>query len=130
VSRALDVEVVSLRLVDPRFYHLDTCFCPLNDRTVLWAPEAFDAASQRMVRELVPHVIEVPVEVASGFACNAIPVGTRVLSSLAAERLEEPLHHAGFDTVALPMSEFMKSGGGVRCLSLPLDLGDDLPAAA
>ena len=73
-------------------------------------------------RRLVPHVIEVPVEVAAGFACNAISLGDRVISSLAAERLEEPLHHAGFDTVALPMSEFLKSGGGVRCLSLPLEL--------
>jgi N-dimethylarginine dimethylaminohydrolase len=122
VSRLLDVEVVSLRLVDPRFYHLDTCFCPLNDRTVLFAPAAFDSASQQLVRRLVPHVIEVPVEVAAGFACNAISLGDRVISSLAAERLEEPLHDAGFDTLALPMSEFLKSGGGVRCLSLPLDL--------
>ena len=64
----------------------------------------------------------------SGFACNAISVGDRVISSLAAERLEEPLQHAGFGTVPLPMSEFMKSGGGVRCLSLPLD--DDLEEAA
>ncbi len=129
VSRLLDVEVVSLRLVDPRFYHLDTCFCPLNERTVLFAPDAFDAASQEAVRRIVPHVIEVPVEVASGFACNAIRVGDRVISSLAAERLEAPLHDAGFDTVALPMSEFMKSGGGVRCLSLPIDLAELDPAA-
>ncbi|TMD87266.1 MAG: amidinotransferase [Chloroflexi bacterium] len=129
VSRLLDVEVVSLRLVDPRFYHLDTCFCPLNERTVLFAPAAFDAASQQLVRRLVPHVIEVPAEVAAGFACNAISLGDRVISSLAAERLEEPLHDAGFATVALPMSEFMKSGGGVRCLSLPLD-GDGLAEAA
>ncbi|HEX3607719.1 MAG TPA: arginine deiminase-related protein [Candidatus Dormibacteraeota bacterium] len=129
VSRLLDVEVVSLRLVDPRFYHLDTCFCPLNESTVLFAPAAFDAASQQLVRHIVPHVIEVPVEVAAGFACNAIRLGDRVISSLAAERLEEPLHHAGFDTVALPMSEFMKSGGGVRCLSLPVDLAELDPAA-
>ena len=80
--------------------------------------------SFRLVRGPVPHVIEVPVDVAAGFACNAIAVGHRVVSSLAAERLEGPLHDAGFDTVvALPMSEFMKSGGGVRCLSLPLDTG-------
>jgi N-dimethylarginine dimethylaminohydrolase len=122
VSRILDVEVVSLRLVDPRFYHLDTCFCPLNECTVLFAPAAFDADSQRLVRCIVPHVIEVPVEVAAGFACNAISVGDRVISSLAARRLAEPLHDAGFSTLALPMSEFMKSGGGVRCLSLPIEL--------
>jgi N-dimethylarginine dimethylaminohydrolase len=75
------------------------------------------------VRALVPHVIEVPADVAAGFACNAITVGDRVISSLAAEKLEQPLQEAGFTTVGLPMTEFMKSGGGVRCLSLPLEVG-------
>jgi N-dimethylarginine dimethylaminohydrolase len=123
VADALGVDVVSLELVDPRFYHLDTCFCPLNEQTVMFAPAAFSRASARTIRKLVPHVIEVPPDIAAGFACNAITVGNRVISSSAAERLEHPLHDAGFDTVALPMTEFMKSGGGVRCLSLPLDTG-------
>ena len=124
VGRLLGVDVVSLELADPRFYHLDTCFCPLNERTVLFAPDALAPMSARLVRQLVPHVIEVPLEVAAGFACNAMPVGDCVVSSLAATRLERPLADAGFDTVELPMSEFMKSGGGVRCLSLPLDPGN------
>ncbi|MGH7687207.1 MAG: dimethylarginine dimethylaminohydrolase family protein [Candidatus Dormibacteria bacterium] len=123
VGQALGVDVVSLELVDPRFYHLDTCFCPLNDQTVLFAPDALSPSSARLVRRLVPHVIEVPMDVAAGFACNAMPVGGAVVSSMAAARLEEPLADAGFLTIELPMSEFMKSGGGVRCLSLPLDMG-------
>ena len=123
LGRALGVDVASLELVDPRFYHLDTCFCPLNDRTVLFAPDAMTPASARLVRRLVPHVIQVPIEVAAGFACNAMPIGESVVSSLAAARLERPLADAGFHTIELPMSEFMKSGGGVRCLSLPLDTG-------
>jgi N-dimethylarginine dimethylaminohydrolase len=120
VGRLLRVEVVSLQLVDPRFYHLDTCFCPLDARTVLFAPDAFTVDSARTVRALVPHVIEVPVDVAAGFACNAMPVGDCVVSSLAAGQLEAELAQAGFGTIELPMSEFMKAGGGVRCLSLPL----------
>ena len=123
VGRLLGVDVVSLQLADPRFYHLDTCFCPLNDRTVLFAPDALHPMSAKLVRQLVPHVIEVPIEVAAGFACNAMTVGDSVVSSLAATRLERPLADAGFATIELPMSEFMKSGGGVRCLSLPLDAG-------
>ncbi|MFN2582445.1 MAG: dimethylarginine dimethylaminohydrolase family protein [Candidatus Dormibacteria bacterium] len=123
VGKLLGVDVVSLELADPRFYHLDTCFCPLNDETVLYAPEALSAPSAKLIRQLVPHVIEVPLEVAAGFACNAMPVDGCVVSSLAATRLERPLAEAGFQTVELPMSEFMKSGGGVRCLSLPLDVG-------
>jgi N-dimethylarginine dimethylaminohydrolase len=128
-AEALGVDVVSLQLVDPRFYHLDTCFCPLNERTVMFAPAAFAPDSARTVRSLVPHVIEVPTDVAAGFACNAIALGNRVISSTAAERLEGRLHAEGFDTVvALPMTEFMKSGGGVRCLSLPLEAGRKAPA--
>ncbi|HEY6378435.1 MAG TPA: arginine deiminase-related protein [Candidatus Dormibacteraeota bacterium] len=120
VARLLNVEVVSLHLVDERFYHLDTCFCPLNDTTVLFAPEAFAPESATTIRRVVPHVIEVPVAVAAGFACNALVVGDRVVSSLAAENLEPSLEAAGLRTIALPMDEFMKAGGGVRCLSLPL----------
>ena len=75
VARILEVDVVSLELVDPRFYHLDTCFCPLDAINVLAAPDAFAPASLRLIRELVPNLIEVPVDVAAGFACNAMPLG-------------------------------------------------------
>lgn len=120
LERLLGVEVVSLRLVDPRFYHLDTCFCPLTPTAVLVAPGAFDRSSARLIRDLVPHVIDVPLEVAAGFACNAMPLDGRVVSSPGAAQLADELAALGFTTVTLPMSEFIKSGGGVRCLSLPL----------
>jgi N-dimethylarginine dimethylaminohydrolase len=123
VRRLLDVESTSLRLVDPRFYHLDTCFCPLDDHTALVAPEAFAPESLELVRARVPRLIEVPKDVAAGFACNAMPMAGRVISSTASRALSRPLSDAGFEVVSLPMDEFMKSGGGVRCLSLPLDLG-------
>jgi len=119
----LDVESTSLQLFDPRFYHLDTCFCPLDDHTALIAPTAFSEESVALVRARVSRLIEVPREVAEGFACNAMPLQGRVISSTAAEALRSPLAEAGLDVVGLPMDEFMKSGGGVRCLSLPLDLG-------
>jgi N-dimethylarginine dimethylaminohydrolase len=120
VAAALDVEVVSLRLVDSRFYHLDTCFCPLNGQTVMFAPQAFAPDSAALIRARVPHVIEVPVDIAAGFACNALPMGDVVVSSESLRGLEAPLAAAGFGALELPMSEFLKSGGGVRCLSLPL----------
>ncbi len=122
-GRLLEVEVVTLQLADPRFYHLDTCFCPLDDHTVMFAPEALSEESAKRVRELVPRTIEVPIDVAAGFSCNAMPVGDRLVSSLAALRLEPDLEKAGFRVLGLEMGEFMKSGGGVRCLSLPLDVG-------
>ena len=120
VARILEVEVVSLELVDPRFYHLDTCFCPLDATNVLAAPDAFAPDSLRLIRELVPNLIEVPTEVATGFACNAMPLGGNVLSSLTVSQIEGPLRAAGYTPIAFPMGEFLKAGGGVRCLSLPL----------
>jgi N-dimethylarginine dimethylaminohydrolase len=121
LSRLLDVEVVSLHLVDPRFYHLDTCFCPLAPGVVMFAPHAFSAESARTVRRLVPHVIEVPTRLARDFVCNGVVVGDRLLSSTGVEKMDGALHGEGLDTTAFPMSEFLKAGGGVRCLTLELD---------
>ena len=115
--------MTSLAPIDSRFYHLDTCFCPLDATTVLAATGAFSQGSARVIRELVPNLIEVPVEVAAGFACNAMPVGEHVVSSLTIGQLADPLRAAGFTTLPLAMGEFLKAGGGVRCLSLPLRMG-------
>jgi N-dimethylarginine dimethylaminohydrolase len=119
VGRALEVETLAVELVDPRFYHLDTCFCPLGDGTVLLAPSAVSPRSAEAIRGLAETVIEVPDAVAAGFACNALAVGDTVISSTALEALAGPLAGAGYRVVSLPMTEFMKAGGGVRCLSLP-----------
>jgi N-dimethylarginine dimethylaminohydrolase len=120
LARTLGVEVVALELVDPRYYHLDTCFCPLDSRTILFDPAAFSAASRETVRRLAPRVIEVDNGVAAGFGCNAMPVGDVVVSSTVVETLSTPLREAGYRALGLPMSEFIKAGGGVRCLSLPV----------
>ncbi len=87
----------------------------------MFAPGAFAPASARTIRKLVPHVIEVPLQLAEGFVCNAITVGDRVLSSLGVEQVEPSLERAGFHGRGLPMTEFIKAGGGVRCLSLVLE---------
>jgi len=134
VARALDTEVVALELIDPRFYHLDTCFCPLDARTVLFAPSAFSPESRERVRRLASRLIEVTEDVAAGFACNAMTIGDVVISATAAESLSAPLRGMGYHVIGLPMTEFIKAGGGVRCLSLPLAEGrepaEPLPPAA
>jgi hypothetical protein len=123
VAEILGVDHVSLDLVDPRFYHLDTCFCPLDSETALCALGAFSEASKRIIQEQVPNLIPVPAQIAAQVACNAMPVGRTVVSSVSIGALQQPLAAAGFDVVGVSMTEFMKSGGGVRCLSLPLDAG-------
>ena len=120
LGRLLDTEVVSLQLVDPRFYHLDTCFCPLAPGVVMFAPEAFSPESARTVRRLVPHVIEVPTRLAMSFICNGVVVGDHLLSSTGVEQMDQKLSIEGLATTSFPMTEFMKAGGGVRCLTLEL----------
>lgn len=123
VAELLDVHVTPLQLVDPHFYHLDTCFVGLDDSTVMLVPSAFTAESLSAIRERVPTVIDVPPDIAAGFACNATPIGRHIVASEAIVGMQRPLADAGFDIYPLAMSEFMKSGGAARCLSLPLDLG-------
>ena len=123
LAQTLGVEVVPLRLVDPRFYHLDTCFCPLDAHTALAAPAAFDAQGWAELVSRVPRLIPVPEEVAVTFACNAVRVGDVLLTSGPAGAMASLLAPTGLRPWTLDMNEFRKSGGAVRCLTLPLREG-------
>lgn len=116
------VEVISLRLVDPRFYHLDTCFCPLYGGHVLYYREAFDAESQAKIAERYPRQkqIRVSLQDALRFACNAINIErTIVLNEVSAE-LRCQLEDQGFRVIQVRLSEFLKAGGAAKCLVLRL----------
>src|SRR5271169_4626975 len=105
------VEVISLRLIDLRFYHLDTCFCPLFGGYVLYYPEAFDAASQAKIVARYPSEkrIVVSLQDALRFACNAINVGRTILLNEISARLSSRLEAEGFDVIQLPLTEFLKA---------------------
>ena len=114
--------VVELRLVDPRFYHLDTCLCPLAGGWLMYYPEAFDDESQRAIAALVPPQkrIVVPEQDALQFACNAVDLNGRVFMNDASPILHAMLNNAGFTPVLIPLSEFLKAGGAAKCLTLKL----------
>jgi N-dimethylarginine dimethylaminohydrolase len=116
------VEVISLRLVDPRFYHLDTCFCPLFGGYVLYYPEAFDTASQAKIASRYPSKKRVVVsqEDALRFACNAINVGGTILLNAVSAQLSGHLEVLGFRVIQVPLTEFLKAGGAAKCLVLRL----------
>jgi lysine-ketoglutarate reductase/saccharopine dehydrogenase-like protein (TIGR00300 family) len=120
VSRWLDVEVLSLRLMDERFYHLDTCFCPLTDGYLLYYPPAFDAYSNRLIEMRVPAEkrIEVEEQDAVNFACNAVNIDRLVLMNRASESLKQRLKAVGFEVKETPLTEFLKAGGAAKCLTL------------
>jgi N-dimethylarginine dimethylaminohydrolase len=122
LRRWFDLEVVSIRLVDPRFYHIDTCLCPLDGGYLLYHPPAFDEASRAEIERRVPRdkLIPVSVENAGHFACNAVNVGQRIFMNRTGGRLVEALEARGFRVTQLGLSEFLKAGGSAKCLTLKL----------
>jgi lysine-ketoglutarate reductase/saccharopine dehydrogenase-like protein (TIGR00300 family) len=116
----LDTEVVSLRLIDERFYHLDTCFCPLTGGYLLYYPPAFDSYSNRVIEMRIPPekriIVEEPDAVC--FACNAVNVNNTIVMNQVSDRLKQQLREVGFEVVETPLSEFLKAGGAAKCLTL------------
>ena len=119
----LKVEVVTLKLVDQRFYHLDTCFCPLEGGYLMYYPPAFDEASRAVIEKRVKPArrIAIDEEDALAFACNAVNLGKVVILNRAGPDLRARLEGAGFMVIEVALDEFMKSGGAAKCLTLRLD---------
>jgi N-dimethylarginine dimethylaminohydrolase len=121
VGEYLGVAVLPMELIDPRFYHLDTCFCPLAPDQALYYPGAFDEYGRSVLRDRIPNLIEVAAEEAISFSCNAVVVGRTVVLNQGAPKLAETLSAAGFAVRLLGFSEFIKSGGSAKCLTLRVD---------
>ena len=123
IAERIGVEIALLRLVDERFYHLDTCFCPLPGGRVMYFPDAFDQDSRELIRERVAkqNRIEVPASDALRFACNAVTVGDTLISNYAGAGLRERLADWGYAVETCPLDEFMLSGGAAKCLVLHLE---------
>ena len=115
-----------LHLVDPRFYHLDTCFAPLKENGVLWYPGAFDLESQAKIRKQTSgtYSIEVTEEEALTFACNAVIIKNRAFIP-ECDSVAHKLEKKGYKVQQFDMSEFMKSGGACKCLVMKIGKKDD-----
>jgi N-dimethylarginine dimethylaminohydrolase len=123
LAERLDVEVVTLKLVDTRFYHLDTCFCPLEGGYAMYFPPAFDAESLALIEARVPAARRIAIgeEDALHFACNAVNIDSTVVVNCATPAFVKALAARKFEVVQTPLSEFMKAGGSAKCLTLRLD---------
>jgi len=118
------VPTVSLHPVDSRYYHLDTCFCPLPGGNLLWYPPAFDSPSRGAVEKRVPRSARYAVsdDDAAAFACNAVGVESgHVVLNAASHPIAEWLESRGFAVHTTPLTEFIKAGGSAKCLTLRLD---------
>ena len=127
VAQMLGVRVIPVELVDPNYYHLDTCFCPLRPGLAIIYPGAFDEYGRRAIDEAVDDLIEVEQREAERFACNAVVVGDTVVTNTLCDQLHAQLTTRGFKPVATPLDEFVKAGGSAKCLTLRLD-GEDAAA--
>jgi N-dimethylarginine dimethylaminohydrolase len=121
VGRLLGVRVIPVELVEPRYYHLDTCFCPLAPGVAIWYPRAFDSYGQQAIRQHVTQLIEVDQAEAERFACNAVVIGQHVITNSGCDNLYAALATRGYDPAATPLDEFVKAGGSAKCLTLRLD---------
>ena len=120
VRRIFDREVVSLRLVDPSFYHLDTAIAILGDDSIAYLPAAFDDASRTELERRYPDAVHVSEEDASVLGLNSFGDGrTMVIAGRAAD-FERQLTERGYATVGLDLSELLRGGGGIKCCTLEL----------
>lgn len=122
-------EVVSLRLVDPRFYHLDTAITVLDPvegptgverANIAYLPSAFDEASQRVLAERYPDAIHVSDADGAVFGLNAASDGLHVFVSPRATGFAAQLEERGYIPVPIDLSELLLGGGGIKCCTLEL----------
>jgi N-dimethylarginine dimethylaminohydrolase len=112
--------VVSLRLVDPRLYHLDTALCVLDASTAMYYPAAFDDAGRAALASVFDELIEAKDEDAEVLGLNAVSDGLHVVLARQADGLARSLFSRGFVPVPVDMSELLKAGGGAKCCTLEL----------
>jgi N-dimethylarginine dimethylaminohydrolase len=112
--------VISLTLVDPRFYHLDTAIAVLGDHDIAWYPPAFSPGSCAVLTRMFPDAIVATDRDAMTFGLNAVSDGRHVVLPEESEELIEALGARGYEPVPVAMSEFRKAGGGPKCCTLEL----------
>lgn len=116
----LNIETVSLHLIDPFYYDFDTAFCPVGKKGVLYYPEAFDTESQKKFQQ-IENAIPMTRTHAQHFIGNSVLVGDTLLVSYTDSDLKLKAETLGVQLKVLDMSEFKKAGGGIKCLTLYLD---------
>jgi len=121
IARRLGRRILSLQLVDPRFYHLDTCFCPLRPGQAMYYPRAFDDYARRVLAANIDDLIEVDEPDALRFGGNAVCLDEHIILPAGCTRLVGDLSSRGYRIHPVNLSEYLKAGGAAKCLTLRLD---------
>jgi len=118
VAKLVGMPVISLELVDPRFYHLDTALAVLDDETIAYYPPAFSDDARARLQAMFPGAIEVTTADAYVLGLNAVSDGLHVVLPVAATGFAKQLTEAGFEPIGVDLSELLKGGGSVKCCTL------------
>lgn len=113
-------EVVTLKLIDPSFYHLDTAIAVLDDSNIAYLPKAFDETSQQIIRDLYPDAVPVNDDDAAVLGLNSFSDGKNVVIASRAVGFEASLRERGYTPIGVDLSELLLGGGGVKCCTLEL----------
>jgi N-dimethylarginine dimethylaminohydrolase len=120
LRRLFGREVVTLHLVDPSFYHLDTAIAVLDDTNIAYLPKAFSPESRAIIDELYPEAIVVNDEDAAVLGLNSFSDGKNVVIASRAVGFEQSLRERGYTPIGVDLSELLLGGGGVKCCTLEL----------
>jgi N-dimethylarginine dimethylaminohydrolase len=115
------VPVVSLKLIDPFFYDFDTTFCPLGDRGLLYYPEGYDEESKEIASQ-IEGAVPLNKQQAANFVCNSVFVNGKLFMDYIDDDLRSKLSKLDIEPVLFDMTEYKKSGGGIKCLTLYIEL--------
>jgi N-dimethylarginine dimethylaminohydrolase len=122
LARLVAAPVVPVELLDPRYYHIDLTFCPLDDRHALVVPSAWNPSDAARVMALVPEPLVLEAHEAATFCANSVVVDRTVVMPACPSRVGRQLEAWGFEVAVADVGEFIKAGGAVRCLTLALDV--------
>jgi N-dimethylarginine dimethylaminohydrolase len=112
--------VITLQLVDPRYYHLDTALTVLGGSNIAYLPEAFSPSSRRVLAQLFPDAILATGQDAAVLGLNGVSDGKHVVLPKQATGLADQLAVRGYRPVPVDLSELLKAGGGPKCCTLEL----------
>jgi len=121
IAKLGDFDIVLCDLATPQFFHLDTCFCPVDDKTAMWFPTGLAEHTRRDIKARLPNLIELSEKEANAFVCNSLTLGNTIISPIGiTNQTVEKLKEHGFNVVQVNVSEFIKAGGACHCLVLKL----------
>jgi N-dimethylarginine dimethylaminohydrolase len=120
VQEMFGLPVISLQLVDPRYYHLDTALTALDGRNIAYFPAAFSPGSRQVLRSLFPDAVVADDRDAAVLGLNAVSDGLNVILPEKATGLAARLAELGYNPIGIDMSELLKGGGGPKCCTLEI----------